>query len=467
MAMDAEQLASQLEAYIAKFKRKEINEETFVETLKAMVSPIAELKPKHHPIGHLTLAGSAKGLLIPSVDYDPKTPSFPMADLGYFNSLPTAYFEGACRHVNVENGIRKELYTFAEQITTTGDLLKLAGAGMQARAQNPYGSIRNSNLHFDEHTSPAVKKIFPSVIYGMTVQHPFSPINQMGGITRMTLRDYRKREKSMVPLDSIVELTEYHQACIQINNLAVGFRTYIITHDRLSGAELDPKYIQYCIEDIDCRTISEMTLDELNSCGITGMPGAPDDDYDRTFDVRRENLYWRIPINGPFKFEWWFGNYCYHDDPEPVANQNPAIETKVGLWTRVSFNKMSHNTFVTTTVNPPETDPFQPSKMYSLLGVLSEMKGTFDSVEGGYDNDAGGRLSTTDVLYTSFRVIGAFLQKLGETRNSLMGGDVPPFSNRRIEKEQFNDLKHIFFTRETIGKPRNALKYYKVMDVTT
>lgn len=416
-------------------------------------------------MAQLVLSSTLRGPAIPSNESN----ILPPVDLGLFNSLPLKYFKGKER-----------------QLTTISTLFMAVGDGIQFRALYPNGSIRTKGrLYHDAHSKYTTHHTHADgQVYNMVLTEPILPINQMGGITKVTLVDIEQREidepyryydqractdehDGVVPIDDVHELTMNHIARFQINNMLIRFtstempkkiilqRTWI-HNDKLKDFDKD-NHIYYGMNNVACRPhgLHKNLVDYYKqpaeryraphkARAYAGQPrgwGWYGEVPALTINGNC-SLFWRIPKTGPLVIEWW----CALS----------AQDMTIGLF----YNKgRTHTLSLDVAQNVVPNQINSNSAEYSALALTSSnlLFGTFDA---NFERTADGVVATADVLNTSFRVIGCFFKAIGKAKSE---HSAPASEFDYIDADLFALMTDVFFKRET--DPSTGVSYVTVMDV--
>ena len=275
-----------------------VGDETVIPRLKSLVSKIAALQvpekegdqelASNFPV-HTVALLNAKGLAVPPRGMqDMNSPLQPL-DFGLYNSLPRRYLEGRVK------------------ISTIGTLLEAVGAGLQARAKQPRGSIRKDLARpvYEKHGYRGPQDV--DAVTRIALLNSQLPLNKMGGITDIYLWQNGKMETEQPCL--YAASAEYRERCSNarrprsvclINDMPISFVTYEINtldetwqHNYISDvAVVDPNFKYYQIFDI---CFGSEKFPEPHAGHIAGKRSA------LVFDQR---LFWRIPKRPPYKIEW-------------------------------------------------------------------------------------------------------------------------------------------------------------------
>ena len=400
----------------------------------------------------LSISSEMKGLAIPTKRLSNEPP------LGLYNSLPVKYWN-----------------EFDEQhVSTIGTLFIAVGEGLEARALKPCGWERNGGRFDHDSTAAVPTNIGESdgQVYDLLLRAPSLPINQMGGITSITLVDKRKyrdedypyahkhhfrfHKEYLVPIGSIQyppmhvkngavsisaidKLTMNHIVKYQINKMIVQFQTIETDATSNTGRDYiyprlinkDKAFVYYRVTGISClphgeyRDIAKLYHDQSAK---TPKPNEqityvdhrrPDHHEFRGWGTHRYPpifdfgyigpLYWRIPKNADRPWKVeWWFGPPEHDYETTLYLENT---TRYGS-NRLNFGTTSIHGYPDGSVKPSQANP----DGFSSLALTKDIKGEFDA---NFEHTANGGVAAADVLNTGFRVIAAFLKTVGTIMESL------------------------------------------------
>lgn len=418
-----------------------VGDKTVIPRLQSLVPRIAALQVPQEAGGQKSASGAfpihtlsllnAKGLAVPPRGMqDMDSPLEPL-DFGLYNSLPARYLEGRVK------------------ISTIGTLLEAVGAGLQARARKPQGSIRSKipRLVYDKQDKTIGPQDTDEFTRIALLNSQFQ-INGMGGITEIYLKEDGCCNLGKAnPEEPCVYWTakEYRHVrantprpravCI-INTMPISFQTFEVNSNDVAwqtdiirgySEVIDPNFKYYVVGSI-C----------FGADVVPNEMGYANGKIHSALHLD-QHLYWRIPKLPPYKIEWR-GHDSYQPYPKTGVLLNPRVLK--GGKVLVTMGETRNPTYRTQERGLTLLGPSRRGDLSPLFDTLTRGESPFG----------------TDIIRTGLAVIGAYLSSFGANRKEIEQG---PHITEADPQPTLLALKQILFTRNHLG---NDLSYFSVMD---